>query len=158
MELKKVSSRLETFSWRLDLIVRWQTEDIQVNLNTSTKSSTEEKTSKAKRKVPSKVPVRFNSSSMQYTSIPSPSISLSLCHTIRYTAGYVTRALTRFDNLHIPSNNNWFCAWMNLPRTRWTRTQTIHQGSGLINAVDRSGLKHVSDITYMFFSAMEVTT
>ena len=33
---------------------------------------------------------------------------------------------------------------------------TEHPSRKWVNAIDRGGLKHVSDITYMFFSAMEV--
>ena len=73
---------------------------------------------------------------------------------LRYTAGYVTRSLTT----KIERSGNPLRKELILCLAEFTEeSDGEHASEDWLNAIDRGGLKHVSDIVYMLFVAMELT-
>ena len=72
---------------------------------------------------------------------------------IRYTAGYVVRALAKkIDHSNHPHKRE---LGLCLAELEEESNDGDHPSEDWLKAVDRGGLKHVSDITYMLFTAME---
>ena len=74
---------------------------------------------------------------------------------LRYTAGYVIRALTtKIERSGNPLEKELILCLAELTENHG---DTEHSSEEWLNTIDRGGLKHVSDITYMLFVAMEVS-
>ena len=78
---------------------------------------------------------------------------------VRYAAGHITRALTRkIGRSAHPLKQQLILCLNELTENEMDMdADSDHPSREWVNAVDRGGLKHVSNVTYMFFSAMEVS-
>ena len=72
---------------------------------------------------------------------------------VRYTAGYVIRSLTRKVNCssHLLKKELTLC----LEELGDESSGSGHPSEDWLNAIDRGGLRHVNDATYLVFTAME---
>ena len=72
---------------------------------------------------------------------------------LRYTAGYVIRALRRkIERSAHPLMEELILCLVEMEQNEGTE----HESEEWTNAIDRGGLKHVSDMTYMLFVSMEL--
>ena len=72
---------------------------------------------------------------------------------LRYTAGYVIRALQqKIEQSAHPLMEELIPCLVEMEQNEGTE----HESEEWSNAIDRGGLKHVSDMTYMLFVSMEL--
>ena len=72
---------------------------------------------------------------------------------LRYTAGYVIRALRRkIERTAHPLMEELILCLVEMEQNEGTE----HESEEWTNAIDRGGLKHISDMTYMLFVSMEL--
>ena len=86
---------------------------------------------------------------------PQQSLSYEEKNALRYTAGYIPRALRKkVERCNHPLMEELVLCLVDL--TEGEEDQTPDESTDWVNSVDRGGLKHVTNMTYMVIASMEL--